>query len=237
MGSDIKYTDIMLDLETLGTGPNALILSIGAVWFNPYMRQTATQMLEQNPFFFTAISINDSLFNNFDIDASTLDWWKSQSDKARDFVFYPHEDDVKNVKDALIAFQGTVKTVSEDQDTVKLWGNGVTFDNMILQNYYQKMDIKFPVHYKNWRCFRTLRSIFPVIHKSASGVKIHDFSIPTDVRIPFLYEEPTWDEEPGLIRHHALHDAASQAAHVTKIMEHQLANYQEAQDSHSIEVD
>ena len=229
-----ECTDIMLDLETLGTGNNALILSIGAVWFNPYVRQTAKEMLESNPLFFTAISINDSLFHNFDIDTSTLDWWKSQSDKARGFVFYPHEDDVKNVAAALDAFwMACCKT--SDRETTKLWGNGVTFDNLILQNYHTKMGREFPIHYKNWRCFRTLRSIFPSRYKTPSGVEVVDGPIPNSASIPFDFREPSWDEEPGLIRHHALHDAASQAAHVTKIMGHQLEHYVASEKSRAIE--
>lgn len=71
--------DISFDLETLGIGPQALILSIGAVRFD---RKTG----ELGPEFYRLIELN-GLGASGVIDASTVVWWMQQNARAQADIF------------------------------------------------------------------------------------------------------------------------------------------------------
>ena len=43
----LKQRDIMIDLETLATGPDSVILTIGALRFDPYSNLTLTLLPTQ----------------------------------------------------------------------------------------------------------------------------------------------------------------------------------------------
>ena len=42
-----------------------------------------------------------------------------------------------------------------------VWGNGATFDNVILSNAFAACNIERPWSYKSDRCYRTLKSFAP----------------------------------------------------------------------------
>lgn len=67
--------DFMLDVETLGTKPGAVVLSVGAVSFD---RETAMIKGE----FYSAIDLRDSRKRGLVIDADTLIWWTKQGPEA-----------------------------------------------------------------------------------------------------------------------------------------------------------
>jgi hypothetical protein len=68
--------DIMIDMETLSTDPNCVILTIGAVRFDP-MGNGVAEKLELRPEI-------DSQTEEFDrhINPDTLRWWGEQSEDA-----------------------------------------------------------------------------------------------------------------------------------------------------------
>src|ERR1700753_1032031 len=66
---------VMLDLETLGKEPGCVILSIGAIAFNP--TETLTQ-------FEVHILAESSERVGLTMDASTVMWWISRNADARD---------------------------------------------------------------------------------------------------------------------------------------------------------
>lgn len=70
--------DISIDCETLGTGPNAMLLSIGAVRFDRHSG-------ELGPEFYRLLQLGGPYDGV--IDASTVQWWAMQSEQARADVF------------------------------------------------------------------------------------------------------------------------------------------------------
>ena len=64
---------IMVDLETLGTKPNSLMLTIGAIRFNPFADDTNNPM-ETMDTFYRRVSFES--FEGLDhvIDDATLEW-------------------------------------------------------------------------------------------------------------------------------------------------------------------
>lgn len=72
---ELQANHVMLDLETLGTEHDAMIISIGAVAF----RFDDVPILADR-FFYTAVDIERS---SGSISPSTVNWWLKQSDEAR----------------------------------------------------------------------------------------------------------------------------------------------------------
>ncbi len=65
-----------LDLETMGNGPYAPVISIGAVFFDPNTGETGEE-------FSVNISLESSMRYRARPDASTILWWMEQSEEAR----------------------------------------------------------------------------------------------------------------------------------------------------------
>ena len=130
--------NVMVDIETLGTGSNALIVSIGAVRFNDTIIEKF-----YSPCFYQQ--------NDRKIEIGTIKWWMSQEDEARK-VF---SEKAVPLKEALIDLRDFIDR--ED----KVWANGVTFDITILENALLSNKLKLPWKYTNILCLRSIRSIYP----------------------------------------------------------------------------
>lgn len=143
---------VMLDLETLGTLPGSVILSLGAVTFGP-------QGLGKE---FYAVINRDTCRNAGLVeDPDTLAWWAAQSEEARAVLSL-----ASNLKTSLSLARvlndfGNFLRALGDQKTVMLWGNGVRMDNVLLAAAYRKVGDYDPWHYSNDRCYRTLKALEP----------------------------------------------------------------------------
>ena len=116
---------IMLDLETMGTGPNAAIVAIGAVEFD-------LNELTTGRTFYTAIDLVSAVESGGTIDASTVLWWLKQDETARAELT---DGEKMNHQAALWRFASYLKTIV---DAKYIWGNGSDFDNVILSNAYKR---------------------------------------------------------------------------------------------------
>ena len=160
----------MLDLETMGNGSNAVIVSIGAVFFEPLTGETGEE-------FYGVIDLNDSAQFG-ELDASTVKWWLTQGDEAR--AIFNAKTQV-TLLSALIAFRGFI-TDHCDRDekeraNAAVWGNGAAFDNVILRNAYKALHLREPWFFANDLDVRTvfdlvryLRNIDPKKELSLEGV-------------------------------------------------------------------
>lgn len=148
--SDLK--NVSIDIETLGKKPGCVILSIGAVEFDPESDKTGR-------WFYSAINVEDSHKNGFTIDASTVLWWFKQSDQARKAV----ADATAPVATVLGNFAAWLP------DNATLWGNGSDFDNAIVSAAYDKMGMETPWSFRGNRCLRTLRGMYPHVQVPAVG--------------------------------------------------------------------
>lgn len=143
---------IMLDLETLGTGRNSVILSIGAVRFDPFIPRTA-QAFDGT---FYAEFGSDSLVLQqrlgLEINAATVEWWMRQSVLAKR-VF--KNGVVNDPVDTLARFSDFVAVSPEPW----MWGNGADFDNMLLGDMYDAFSLKRSWSYGQNRCYRTMKNL------------------------------------------------------------------------------
>ena len=147
----------MLDLETMGNGPTSAIISIGAVYFDK------TGLGDT---FYQKISLASAVDAGCTMDPSTVLWWMNQSyDARREFIGNSKEASLEAALDAFASFY---------KPSTLLWGNGSDFDNAILANAYRALGKKQPWAYKNNRCYRTVKNLFPDAPKPADNSLAHN---------------------------------------------------------------
>lgn len=149
----------MTDLETFSTAPNAVILQLAAVQFDPFSDRIG-------PVFNVPIDPQSCQDAGLHMDLNNVLWWMNQSDEARKrvaFVTRKRED----LKTALKDFAHWLP-----KDT-KIWGNGAAFDLPILESAYRACKMSTPFKHWNERCYRTMKSLAPHVKMERVGVH-HD---------------------------------------------------------------
>ncbi|WP_024590522.1 MULTISPECIES: 3'-5' exonuclease [unclassified Pseudoalteromonas] len=142
-----ELNDVMLDLETIGQHSNAVIVSIGAVFFNPITGNIGAE-------FYQVIDIEDAMKYGT-VDGATLKWWMKKSDEAR-AIF--NDKDTMPLKDALLELNDWLYQIEGYKNRI-IWGNGATFDNVILSNAYTATKMTKAWHFSNDRDVRTVVDI------------------------------------------------------------------------------
>ena len=97
-------TEIMIDIETLSTKNNALILTIGVIKFQ---RGYEIKELKNMETFYTRIDIKSCKNLNMHVDDDTLKWWDKQSEESKYEAFT--NPDRLHIKDALIKLSDFLK--------------------------------------------------------------------------------------------------------------------------------
>lgn len=144
----------MLDLETLGTRPGSIVLTIGAVKFSK---------LGVGEKFYRSISEADSRANGLTSDPSTVEWWYMQSEEAREAAFAGTD----SLRDVLLAFTEFCNT--DDFLGTTMWGNGSDFDNVLLVEAYRAANLCVPWKFTGNRCYRTVKNLFPNVKVPSVG--------------------------------------------------------------------
>lgn len=155
----------MLDLETLDTAPSALVLSIGIAAFDADTFEIAGT-------YYAVLEHDQQGDARRTKSVDTLNWWAKQNDAARKVFVEPRTD--------VIAVLDQVERFVDGSEGV--WGNGASFDNVILADLFRSFNEKAPWPFWLDRCHRTIRS-------AANG-----------------FDEPAFVGTP----HNALHDAVHQ---------------------------
>ena len=129
--------DAMIDIETWGTGTNALVVSIGAVEFDLDTGELGCR-------FQMNIRPKTAQDAGFVIDADTVGWWLQQSDEARASFRVRLESAWRMFTDLSRFLKG-----------MQVWSNGENFDIRILREGYALLGIKCPWHFRDARDMRT----------------------------------------------------------------------------------
>lgn len=153
---------VMVDLETLGNTPGCVILSLGAVEFDP-------DKLEKGRTLHLIVNQQTCLKKGLKTNQDTIDWWSKQSDEAKTTLRKSEseklgEDNV-SIDSALIAFKLFLQPCGD----AHIWGNGSDFDNAIMACAYEACGIPLPWKFWNNRCYRTIKSIAPHVKMSRTG--------------------------------------------------------------------
>jgi len=141
-------TDIMIDLETLATSPDAAILTIGAVKFDPFGDDVNDPKCTK---FYTRVDLDSCDKIGLVTNDDTIAWWANQSKEAQDEAF--GETDRIDIVDAmhqLYKFCWGAKRV---------WSHGSGFDVIICEHIFRKIGKAIPWSFWEVRDTRTLFDI------------------------------------------------------------------------------
>lgn len=135
----------MIDMETLDTSPTAVILSIGAVKFDPYDLQEPHTPLYFKP------DVDAQTALGRTISDSTLEWWGKQD--AAVFEEAMSESDRIPLSDVVAQLNKYVVGVD------KIWAQGIVFDIGMLENLYRQLGHPVPWNFWQIRDSRTIMDL------------------------------------------------------------------------------
>jgi len=137
--------DIMIDIETLATGPDATILTVAAQCFDPF-----TEGYHNQKYYYARITLESQ--ENRKIDNDTIAWWATQKEASAEAF---------NEKDRIpldVALTDLGKLIWKSNF---VWANGPTFDCNILEHAYKSIGKVQPWQFYKVRDARTIYSLWP----------------------------------------------------------------------------
>ncbi len=141
-------SDIMIDLETLATSPNASVLTIGAVRFDPFNNEIDNPTCEK---FYVKVDLDSCDALGLEVSEDTLSWWSQQSKEAQEEAFSTEgRIEIREAFNQLYKFCWGAKRV---------WSHGASFDTVICENIFRKLGKAIPWSFWEVRCTRTLFDI------------------------------------------------------------------------------
>ncbi len=152
--------DVALDIETMGTTAKAVVLTIGAVRFDPHgplLRAWSvreTMLLGSNSFsdherLHVRLDVGQQVSAGHAIDVDTLAWWADQDDLAFAAAF--GDGIAVPIRTALLWLTDFCRGAE------RFWAQGgLTFDFPILETLYECAGLNVPWHYNEVRDVRTL---------------------------------------------------------------------------------
>jgi hypothetical protein len=132
---------LMVDMETMAVSPNAVVLSLGAVHFNPWGNGYGDKI-------YFRINIDDQDALGREVDPNTLDWWATQDPAIMEEAFSP--DNRIPLVEAIDIFHKFAWGCDA------YWSHGATFDLVIIENLYCQLGRPVPWNYWALRDTRTL---------------------------------------------------------------------------------
>jgi hypothetical protein len=151
--------DIMIDIESLDTSPYCVILTIGAVRFDP-KGTGVVERLELRP----TIEDQTEVYNRV-INDDTIRWWGTQNPAALEEAMGDQgRESFKECMEKLYKFCWNRRAV---------WSNGASFDCVVMETAWQQLDMRIPWPFYTVRDTRTLYEVAGVKLKDGGHVTSH----------------------------------------------------------------
>jgi len=148
---DMADKHLMVDLETLGLADDAVIVSIGAVMFDPRGKDTEDSLDDT---FYVRISAESAQRAGCTIDAGTVMWWLNQShDAQRELI----SEDQTSFNLAITAFGQWI--YRSRPPPTRVWAKGYDFDISKLRDAFKRASELWPIHFASSRCVRTVTEL------------------------------------------------------------------------------
>lgn len=135
-------TDLMIDLETLATSPDAAILTVGAVKFDPFGGSITET-------FYAKIDLDSCHEINLTVSDATIEWWSQQSEEAKNEAF--------NLDNRIPIDDAFVDLYKFAWGCERVWSNGAAFDVVICETVFNRIHKAIP--WKFWQV-RDVRTMF-----------------------------------------------------------------------------
>lgn len=151
-----RRSQVMVDLETMGTLPNDALASLGVTVFDPVEGTIGEQL-------YVAIDIASCVRLGMREDPATLKWWTKQSPEAQAVLTDPDRVELGVALDRFDAFWREV-------GAVEFWAHGPNFDETLLGAAYRAAGRRAPWSFWNTRCTRTIYAAARIAPDRAKGV-------------------------------------------------------------------
>jgi DNA polymerase III epsilon subunit-like protein len=138
----INSNHVMIDIETLSTRPNAVIIQLAAVKFNK------TGIIDR---FSANIDPVDCKKYNCHISTDTLNWWKNKDIE----IIKSWQSDIQKTETVMLDF---IEWMSDDKKLV--WCNGGSFDFPIISWVLSELKLSKPWKYWEEMDLRTISTFF-----------------------------------------------------------------------------
>lgn len=135
----------MLDIETLSTRPEGVILILGAIKFNPFKMDEFGEPL------YIRIDVDEQIAIGRHVDDDTVAWWLRQPEDVREEAL--SMDDRVSIEETLRRLNKFLVNVDS------IWAQGPIFDIGMLENMYRQHNA--PPPWKHWQ-IRDSRTLFGV---------------------------------------------------------------------------
>ena len=133
----------MLDIETLATSPSSVVLTFGAIKFNPFNADS-----EMSDGLYFRINVDEQIALGRTVDEGTVVWWGTQNEEVREEALGEHN------RVSLEEFTRALNKFVVGVD--RIWAQGPVFDIVILENLYRQLGKPAPWQYYTIRDSRTL---------------------------------------------------------------------------------
>jgi hypothetical protein len=162
---DMKQSHIMLDIETLATSPNAVMLTIGAIRFSPFAddRKSYEGKDILMDTFYRRVDPASFDWPEAEIDEGTLEWWSKQADEVKEEAFT--EVDRHDIRSVMLDFY---KWSNQGFHTV--WANGPAFDIVILESINKHIQRGNP--WKYWQV-KDARTVYGLVEHERPDQQLH----------------------------------------------------------------
>ena len=150
----------LIDLETWSTRPDATVLTVGAIKFDPYTNE------EPHSGLYLRLNVDEQSELDRHVDDNTLEWWSKQDAKIRDEALGDED------RTTLLEFIKQLNKFCVGLD--ELWCQGPLFDYAILQNLYAQLGLPVPWNYWQIRDSRTLFNMLPKDPRKDVQMDLHN---------------------------------------------------------------
>lgn len=159
--------EVMIDIETLSTRPDASIIAIGAMKFS---RRGRLRKFDEMNKFYRCVDMKSCEDYDLHIDPDTVTWWTKQPREVQEAVLTnPNRKPLLDVLEELSDWIGGARYI---------WCQGTSFDPVILEHAYKVCSVPVPWKYWNTRDVRTLMDVMGIdlrtLHPTGKHHPLHD---------------------------------------------------------------
>lgn len=154
-------THISIDIETPSTKRNAAIMQIGVATMDHAGNILPELGLNLK------IDITDyDRYPQFHVHMDTMLWWAKQDAQVRNDVFGAYNPSgVEGVNEDRLPIESALRLfvdhINQVEGKIRIWAKPPSFDLVIIQHALDQFDLKYPWHFRDERCVRTLLSLTP----------------------------------------------------------------------------
>jgi len=133
--------DVMIDIETLATTPDSVILTLGALKFDPKSNAEGDSIYHR-------LDVDSQLKIGRRVDDGTLEWWSKQALEVKEEALgTTNRQSLDEVFASISKFMVGVDNI---------WAQGPAFDIVILEDILRQLERPCPWHFWQIRDSRTL---------------------------------------------------------------------------------